>query len=129
MRPRQCSNCYWKRDCSNSRKKRQQANHCCSCRPQSQGKHKAWHSTHTKSPKNYYSIHCMWGMPPNPRPLCGRLFTRKGRANGPNAIGNEIVQIHARSANKQTIAAGAAHKRIIHLTCIEPSAITCVCGI
>ena len=60
------------------------------------------------------------------RPLCGRLFARKGSPEGPVGIGNETAQNHARTAAKETIVAAAADKRIIYLTGIKPTAIASV---
>lgn len=91
--------------------------------------------THIQTPQKmiysflyFYLLRVIWGKAPKPpEPLCGRLFTRKGSANAPVGRGNEMVQTDSRGTHMEPIAAGAAHKRIIHLICIEPSTITSVC--
>lgn len=91
--------------------------------------------THIQTPQKmiysflyFYLLRVIWGKAPKPpEPLCGRLFTRKGSANGPVGIGNEIAQIDSRGTHMEPTVAVAAHNRIIHLICIEPSTITSVC--
>lgn len=80
----------------------------------------------TKSPQIIYFSFVLIprGVPRIPQPLCGRLFTRKGSADAPAGIGNERVQMHARTADKQTIGAAATDNRIIHLAGIIPTTIT-----
>lgn len=131
-----CSSWYSTQDCSNSQQNHRHANHCCSCRRQSHREHRQRPMAPTISPIKLFQCFTFLlpfkyyrGVPRIPRPLCGRLFTRKGSPDGPAGIRHKIVQIHSRTTDTQTIGAGAADKRIIHLAGIIPTAITGIGGI